>query len=278
MKLSIIIPVKDGKDFIERCLNSVEKQLTDEVECIVIDDGSTDGTTEILKEYVGKKGFGIYRQDKSRGVSDARNAGITFAKGEYITFLDSDDEYVENAIKKMLNTTAQQKDIVQFNQLRHYDETGKTMLRYTNPTGTYSLYCRPQMWCMVWNKIYRTKFLKDNHIWFKTGMQFGEDEHFNLKCMLADATYWHTKEATVIKHFDNKNSLCHKITSAELHKQDDVLTSLYWGMIYLNDLDKATNGNKPTEMDKRIKEVEGIIKEHRASRLYQQTGLRKADA
>lgn len=277
MKLSIIIPVKDEKDFIVRCLSSVDKQLTDEVECIVIDDGSTDGTTEILKEYVGKKGFGIYRQDKSRGVSDARNAGITFAKGEYITFLDADDEYAENAIKKMLNATVQQKDIVQFNQFRHYDELGRTTLKYDNPSGTYSLYQRPKMWCMVWNKIYRTKFLKENQIWFKTGMQFGEDEHFNLKCMLADATYWHTKEATVIKHFDNKNSLCHKMTMAELHKQDDILTSLYWGLIYLNDLEKASNDNKSTETDKKIREVESIIKEHRASRLYQETGLRKAE-
>lgn len=277
MKLTIIIPVKDEKDFIRRCLNSVEKQLTDEVECIVIDDGSIDGTTEILKEYVGKKGFGIYRQDKSRGVSDARNAGMSFATGEYITFLDADDEYNNHAITTMLNSTKIQKDIVQFNQLRHYEEYNRTVLKYTNPSGAYSLSNRPHMWCMVWNKIYRTKFLRENSIWFKTGMQFGEDEHFNLKCMLADASYWHTKEATVIKHFDNKNSLCHKITSAELHKQDDVLTSMYWGLIYLNDLEKAQNGNRPTETDKKIHEIESIIKEHRASRLYQETGLRKAE-
>lgn len=277
MKLSIIIPVKDEKDFIVRCLSSVEKQLTDEVECIVIDDGSTDGTTEILKKYVGKKGFQIFRQDKSRGVSDARNAGITFATGEYITFLDADDEYNNHAITTMLNATKQKKDIVQFNHLRFYDKEKRAMLRYTNPSGTYSLYNRPHMWCMVWNKIYRTKFLKDNQIWFKTKMQFGEDEHFNLKCLLADANYWHTKEATVIKHFDNKNSLCHKITSAELHKQDDVLTSMYWGLIYLNDLDKASNGNKPTEADKKIDELEKIIREHRSSKLYQTTGLRKVE-
>ena len=278
MRLSIIIPVKDEKDYIKRCLKSVEKQLVDEVECIVIDDGSTDGTTEILKTYIGKKGFGIYRQDKSHGVSDARNAGISLATGEYITFLDADDEYTDGAIATMLNAQARDKDIIQFNQYRYYDEIGRAMLKYTNPSGTYSLYDRPHMWCMVWNKEYRAKFLRENQIWFKTGMSFGEDEHFNIKCMLADATYWHTKSATVIKHFDNKNSLCHKITSAELHKQDDVLTSLYWGLIYLNDLEKAQNGNKPTEADKKIDELEKIIKEHRASRLYQQTGLRKAEA
>lgn len=275
MKLSIIIPVKDEKDFIVRCLNSVEKQLTDEVECIVIDDGSTDGTTEILKEYVEKKGFGIYRQDKSRGVSDARNAGMSLAKGKYITFLDADDEYTNHAITAMLKAIARDKDIVQFNQLRYYEETKRTELKYTNNRGSYSLYNRPNMWCMVWNKIYRAKFLKSNSIYFKTGMQFGEDEHFNLKCLLADASYYHEKDTTVIKHFENKKSLCKMLTSAELHKQDDVLTSLYWGLIYLNDLEKKQNGNKKTEADKKIKEVESIIREHRSSRLYQETGLRK---
>lgn len=265
IKLSIIIPAFNVKDYIERCLDSVIPQLQEGVEVIVIDDSSTDGTSEILKPYFYYESCHFFRTMKNMGVSFARNAGIDNSRGKYITFLDADDCYGKNAVETMMQAMEFDRDIVQFNQWRHYEESGITTLRYTNRAGDYSLYDRPRMWCMVWNKIYLRKFLHDNHISFKQGFQFGEDELFNLKCMLADARFYHTKQATVIKHFENKTSICHGLNPQMLHKQDDVLTSLYWGMIYRG------------EDEKKIKEVENIIREHRSSKLYLETGLRKEE-
>lgn len=263
-KLSIIVPVKDEKDFIRRCLDSIKKQMADGVEVVVVDDGSTDGTTEILKEYFGEKGFEFYRQDKPKGVSMARNAGIERAHGEFITFIDADDEYCGNAVRLMLKATELNKNLVQFN---HYKELNGRMAmtkHRTNPKGVYSLYNLPKSFCMVWNKVIKKQFLLDKHIWFKDGMQFGEDELFNIKCLL-ESDIWHEKEPTIIKHFDNKQSICHNITQEMLAKQDAMLLILYWSLKHRK------------EEQNKIDAIKRIIREHRMSKLYQNIGLEEKE-
>lgn len=263
IKLSIIVPVKDEKDFIRRCLDSIKSQMHDGVEVIVIDDGSTDGTSKILEEYFELDRWHFYRSFSSKGVSFARNAGMSNARGEYITFIDADDKYGGNAILTMLKAMNYQHDIVQFNQWRYYEQTGTTTLRYTNRKGAYNIDNKPQMWCMVWNKIYKRAFLSNHSISFKVGLQYGEDELFNLKCMLAGADIYHEREATVEKHFENKNSICHKLNLELVRKQEDILLSLYWGLIFRK------------EDEWKIKAVEDIIREHRRSDTYLNIGLRK---
>ena len=98
MKLSIIIPVYNEANFLRRCLDSV--YANDEVEVIIVDDGSTDGSFEICQEYEDK-GFKLIQNEHS-GVSVARNTGIQLAEGEYITFLDSDDEMSKDGISNIL--------------------------------------------------------------------------------------------------------------------------------------------------------------------------------
>lgn len=260
IKLSIIIPVKDEARFIARCLDSIVKQNSDEIEIIVVDDGSTDGTTEIMKNYYDNKNFNFYRSDKSQGVSMARNAGIDLAKGEYITFLDADDQYLDESIVKMLKATDLNRDIVGFNYYKCID--GKLMLskNRNNDKGLYSITNRPNSYCMVWNKIYRHKFIDDNSISFKAGLQFGEDELFNIKCLLESDIYCLTK-TTVVKHFDNKMSLCHRLMPNQVHRQDEILVSLYWGLQFRG------------YSQEKCEAVKEIIREHRSSKLYQNVGL-----
>src|SRR5690349_3602213 len=87
-KVSVIIPTYNRAQFIARAVDSVLEQTYKDFEIIVIDDGSSDNTQEILKAYEGKIRY-VYQQNK--GISAARNRGIQEAKGEYIAFLDSDD-------------------------------------------------------------------------------------------------------------------------------------------------------------------------------------------
>jgi len=259
-KLSIIIPVKDEARFITRCLDSIVNQNSDDIEVIVIDDGSTDGTTEIMKDYYDISNFNFYRADKSKGVSSARNAGILKARGEYITFLDADDQYIDKAIKIMLKATELNRDVVQFNHYKCLE--GQLMMSRSrnNTAGIYSITNRPNSYCMVWNKIYRHKFIEDNSITFKEGLQFGEDELFNIKCMLETDIYC-VRKVTVVKHFDNRMSICHRLTPERVHRQDEILVSLYWGLQYRG---------YPKEKCEAVKE---IIREHRSSKLYQNVGL-----
>lgn len=103
--VSVIIPVYNVEEFLQECLESVIKQTYKNIEIITIDDGSTDNSLEILKQYASNDGNITIINQKNSGQSVARNKGIAETKGKYIYFLDSDDyilpETIENLISKM---------------------------------------------------------------------------------------------------------------------------------------------------------------------------------
>lgn len=223
MKLSIIIPVYNEELFLKRCLDSVAAQAKSGVEVIIIDDGSTDDSKNLVYEYFDI--FTIKEHLTNWGVSIARNDGLNMATGEYVTFLDSDDELAPGAVEKMLDAVDRYKErpVIQYNHLRVLDENEKPVLRCANPRGYYDLFKRPNRWQMVWNKIYKRSFLNENGIRFVPHLQFGEDEIFNLECMATGATIYNIEDVTVIKHFDNSESLCHTLGEEKLLKQNAAL-------------------------------------------------------
>ena len=91
MKVSVIVPVYNVEKYIKKCLNSLVNQTLDEVEIVVVNDGSPDNSQKIIDEYTKKyKNIKSYVK-KNGGLSDARNYGIKKATGKYISFVDSDD-------------------------------------------------------------------------------------------------------------------------------------------------------------------------------------------
>lgn len=108
VKFSIIMPAYNVENYIKQAVDSVINQTYDEWELIVVDDGSTDNTWEILKSYKDKRIKTI--KSKNQGVSHARNVGLKKATGDYIVFLDSDD-YLENWLLKNVNKELKKNDI-----------------------------------------------------------------------------------------------------------------------------------------------------------------------
>ncbi|MBP6513136.1 MAG: glycosyltransferase [Bacteroidia bacterium] len=98
--VSVIIPVYNGEKFVAASIESVLKQTYSPIDIIVINDGSTDGTQEILNQFGSKI---IVIQQKNAGQADARNHGLTIAKGKYIALLDSDDLFVPEKIEKQIS-------------------------------------------------------------------------------------------------------------------------------------------------------------------------------
>ena len=90
VKVSIIIPVYNAEKYLKRCLDSVLSQTLKDIEIICVNDGSTDNSIQILKEYGSK--IKVINQE-NQGLSVARNTGLKEAKGEFVAFLDSDDYY-----------------------------------------------------------------------------------------------------------------------------------------------------------------------------------------
>lgn len=226
MKISVIIPFRNAEAHLGRCIESCKK-ATGDFEFILVDDNDqrirTDRKDSALAQDAGRVPRFRYYRSLGFGVSVARNAGIHEATGEWLTFLDADDELLREAHHQMERAiaTAKQNPIVQLNHLRYYAEIDKLACKYKNPQGIYTLENLPECWCMVWNKLIKTEWLKENHIRFKQGLQYGEDELFNLE-MLREHPFIACAEAhriAVKRHFDNKQSLSHSKGKEELFWQ-----------------------------------------------------------
>jgi len=98
-KVSIIIPTYNQSQYLEEAMESVLNQTYQNIEIIIVDDGSTDNTSEVVKSFDNKI---IYIPQKNKGASSARNAGIKKAQGQYVAFLDSDDMWIKNKLEKQI--------------------------------------------------------------------------------------------------------------------------------------------------------------------------------
>lgn len=214
MKLSVIIPVYNEAEYLPRCLDSL--YANNDVEIIFIDDGSTDGSVDIIESYKDKLKFTLLKAQHG-GVSEARNIGIENAKGDYITFLDSDDALGHDSLNKMLTAIKTlKKEIIQFNHYRYYNGVCKILSKYTCKSRFYSLNELPPKWAVVWNKVYKRAFIQEHHIRFNAGQQFDEDRNFNLQCLKYTKGFQCHSEFITRKHFDNMESLCHTMDKSKV--------------------------------------------------------------
>lgn len=220
MRISVIIPYYNAEPWIGRCAESLKRQEGDH-EFIFVNDHSTDGSYDALYEKTkdDKRFIRITEaMPPSYGVSGARNTGLEVATGDWITFLDADDEMLEGALG-IYEEDAEENagPIYQENHLRYYAATGVTRKMYENPRGVYKLENLPLCWFGVWNKLYKRELLQG--VRFKEGVQFGEDELFNLEC-LRSAREIHSSGRLTVKHnIENMQSLTHTRTDEDLIRQ-----------------------------------------------------------
>lgn len=202
--ISIVVTVYNKAPWLERCLGSLIEQTDKDFEVIIVDDGSTDGGNEICKKLAKANGWRLFLQAHA-GVSVARNFGIDKATGDYIAFLDADDSYTEDAIKVMKNMAKDFKyNIIQFGQYRN----GTSPHRQA-PRGDYELpNCTVEFWEFTTNKLYNLRFLRENKIRFIEGLQFGEDELFNVEAFIANHGFRQAAVKLYNHYFDDKQSLC----------------------------------------------------------------------
>lgn len=181
--LSIIVPVYNVENYLGECLDSLINQTYKDIEIICINDGSTDNSLNILKEYKKKDNRIIIVEQENKGVSATRNNGILMAKGDYITFVDSDDFLDLNIYEKCMESISQNDaDIAVFDFICFPDQISHKKLES-------KVYHNQRFEAIdenniggdtVWNKIYRRSMIIDNNILFKEDIQLGEDSLFTV--------------------------------------------------------------------------------------------------
>lgn len=186
-KISIIIPIYNGEEYLRRCIDSIIKQTYSNLEIILVNDGSIDGTKEICDEYEEKYETIKCYHNENRGVSASRNFGFEKSSGDYIMFVDADD-YLENCMveKLYLNLTEYNVDI----SICNYIQTNKTK-QFTSKTkilNKENLYNEIQnidsIGTFPWNKLYKRKILNQiGKKLFDEDLFIAEDLLFLLKYM-----------------------------------------------------------------------------------------------
>lgn len=193
--VSVILPVYNGATFLENTLEQVLNQKYTDFELIIIDDGSTDDSASICEKYCrSDKRIQFFRQD-NKGISSTRNRAIELARGEYISFVDQDDEIdialLWNLVDLIENSSAEISKVAY--KIIDIDETGKiekekiakssnTLFNSDSIGNSFSV-IRDQMQS-VWNCLYSKKLLVRSGIKFDERMKYGgEDIAFNLSLL-----------------------------------------------------------------------------------------------
>ena len=176
MKVSLIIPVYNVSAFLRKCLDSVQAQTYKDIEVIIVNDGSTDNSLEIINEYVAQNSNFIAYTIENSGQGGARNYGLEKASGEFVAFLDSDDYISPDCIERLAETAINTcSDIV---VCGCYDvrEDGSVIEEYQNniTNSTTSVFENPQIFfnrVAPWGKLFRKSIFGDlkfaTRVWYE---------------------------------------------------------------------------------------------------------------
>ena len=187
-KLSIIIPIYNVECYLHDCVNSILSQTYQNCELILVDDGSPDGCGKICDEYAGKDHRVKVIHKSNGGSASARNAGLSIATGDYITFVDGDDWIEYDGYEKMMRCAEETDSDIVMSDFTIQKADGTCSIRkegFNNPNsvelikammtgGLHGSNC---------NKIYRRSLVTENDIHFIDGADYTEDLAFNIKLL-----------------------------------------------------------------------------------------------
>lgn len=224
--VSVIIPVYNVEQYVGRCIESVVNQTYKDIEIILVDDGSTDRSGKICDDYRDKDKRIKVIHKANGGLSDARNAGVKSFKGDYVTFIDSDDYISTQFIEDMLGVMKkEQAELIQCDLIEGSADS------YNFPKdGGYDVYDRHSVFetnetkITAWGKIYSRR-LVENHL-FPKGRR-NEDEFYTYKCLYASGKtvllhrklYYYFKRPGSIMH-SHSEALNLDVIDAFIERQD----------------------------------------------------------
>lgn len=212
--ISVIVPVYQAQEYLEQCINSILGQDYENLEVLLIEDGSEDGSVRICEEYERRSDRVRLIRQKNQGASEARNNGLRHARGEYVVFVDADD-YVEgrhsfsHLVQKMNETKA---DIVVGDYSRLWDgkllaaEKTKSFCEIGQNEGAFRFqgFFSVGTLAYVWCKLYRNSFLQENQLCFGD-YNWAEDKMFNLQCYIKGAKYAFLSEMVYVYRKNDKS-------------------------------------------------------------------------
>lgn len=207
MKVSIIIPVYQISAYIERCICSVMAQNYTDIECIVVDDATMDDSIkkceQLISAYHGPVQFSIIHHKQNKGLSVARNTGTEVASGEYVFYLDGDDEITPDCIEKLVAPILRDESIeMVMGGVARYDTSNpipkETKAQYypTNSAVRDYFFSKKGFYVGAWNKLINRFFLVRNQLFFTERLLYEDQlwtflvvKHLSHLYRISDVTY-----------------------------------------------------------------------------------------
>lgn len=222
-KVSIIVPVYNVEKYLRRCLDSIKVQTFTNMECILIDDGSSDNSGKICDEYAEKDSRFRVIHKRNGGVSSARNAGLDEAKGKWIGFVDADDWIENNLIEELYDyATENDADVVISGDTRVQKD--KKIKTHIPPSGIMSMH---RDFAIYWQgpcaKLFKSTVL--HNIRFPDGISLAEDLLFTFKVFFA-STKIYGLNVSGYNYFINPNSAVNNITYSKIDDEIKVLEEI----------------------------------------------------
>lgn len=300
--ISVIIPVYNTEEYLEKCVRSVLAQKEVEKEIILVDDGSTDNSPALCDRFSADFPDIIKTIHKrNEGLSIARNAGIEASTGEWIAFIDSDDDIESEMLIAYYDAISKYDsgDIV-LTGYEYVDWEGSVLQRhgpdktelwkrgdgYSTLLGSVSQNLSERAWIFyyVWNKLYKREIIKNNNIRFQPGVKYIEDFLFNAEYYLFVESiitvkgyyyrYWKHKSGTITSKFPgdddfiNRRTLCYE-TNTKLYKslgiyedQKEVLDEIEAQQI-LATAKWIFSDNCPLSFEDKVKHCNRIVNEYK---------------
>ena len=222
IQLSVIIPVYNTQEYLERCVNGVIANKGINMEIILVDDGSTDASPSLCDNYSFKYDFIKAIHISNSGPATAKNRGLEIARGEYVAMIDSDDEPKHDMFERMINAAKKNDaDIVCCNYLERYDDGSTRTFNYSNETtvldhyhGVEHFLMKKKIYTQCWTKIYRRGMIEQFGVRNVEGLKTDEDFIFNIcsfvhaqkTCIIDSPLYIYSMRGTSLsKDYFNKD-------------------------------------------------------------------------
>ena len=238
MKVSIIIPVYNVSTYIERCIKSVMSQTYQDIECILVNDATPDDSIafaeRLIADYIGPIKFQIISHEHNKGLSATRNTGADAATGDYLYFMDSDDEITPDCIQKLSSPILKDSTIEMVegcyvlittdnNKIISEQQFPRPQLEFSTPKAVRDFYfSKKYANKLAWNKLVKREFFLKNQLYFKTITEEDDFWHFHYNRFLShlyiipNITYKYYKHVNSLS--TNSNRKC-RVIFGELYAE-----------------------------------------------------------
>ena len=279
-KISVIVPVYNTEKYLEKCLDSLVNQTMNNIEIIVVNDGSIDHSEDIIKKYEEKyKNMIKYYKKENGGLSSARNYGISKAKGKYITFVDSDDYLDINLFSKLEKYIQKDIDLIKYKTIKIYENKkqekfeGPVFEQKNGQEAFDELYSKDVLLEPAWLYLYKREFWNKNNFKYMVNTyheDFGLTPLIIVKSesvvstniygyyymqrqnsIVTDTTKNIKKAYDLLIHYDN---MIKKINELKINEKTKENIKIYYTnaiLLNINNLNKKDYKNYKKEIKKR---------------------------